>query len=288
MPSRLTSKPRQYNERDDHVLARRVFPMTLAIAGLSHVGHVRRSNEDLAWWDPALGAVAVADGMGGHNAGEVAARVAMDTVAAFLQESAGSVEMTWPFGINPAWSDAANRLATAVQLANRQVLEAASRQSEWAGMGTTVVAALLSSRRLTVVGVGDSRAYLLRDGVLEQLTRDNSWTATMLDRDPSLSAAELATHPMRHVLTSVVGGAEPLPILPREREVQAGDRLLLSTDGLHATIDGDPIAEVMRHAATPDLAARELVDLALAHGGPDNVTVVVAFVGEREPGAGRR
>ncbi len=278
-PLERSGRARRYNRWDEHsATTGLVAPVTIDVAGFSHPGHVRQANEDLAWWEPSLGALVVADGMGGHNAGEVAAQLAIEAVAAFLEQSVRGAEITWPYGINAAWSDSANRLFTAVTLANRRVREAAERRSDWSGMGTTVVAALLDRDRLTFVGVGDSRLYRVRAGVLDQLTRDDSFIASLIAKNPALSPAEFATHPMRHVLTSVVGGAECLDVTPEETPLRAGDRILLSTDGLHGVVEADRILDIVRAGATPADTVHTLVELALARGGPDNVTAVVAFV----------
>ena len=182
--------------------------MKLTAYGVTHPGRVRPNNEDALLWDASGGLFVVADGMGGHQAGEVASRMAVETVQSFLEASRGDHDLTWPFGFDPALSMNANRLVTAVRLANRKVFQAGEDKPDLAGMGTTIVVALIDNETLTFCGVGDSRIYLLSGNVLQQITHDDSWVATVLARDPEFDRAQLAHHPMRHVLTNVLGARE--------------------------------------------------------------------------------
>src|SRR5260370_5178131 len=128
----------------------------LSVHTVTHPGNVRDINEDAVLWDQTVGLIAVADGMGGHNAGEVASKMALETIRGFLHKSAVSDDFTWPFGVNPGISLAANRLLTAMKIANRRVLRASEERTEYIGMGTTVVAGLVEGQRLTFSSVGDS------------------------------------------------------------------------------------------------------------------------------------
>lgn len=252
--------------------------MTMTVAGRTHPGRVRRENQDAVCWDTALGLMLVADGMGGHNAGEVAARLAVDAIRSFLEQSASPPDIAWPFGVDPALSSDGNRLSTALRLANHRVVRAGEQQPGWAGMGTTVVAALVRGYTLTYVGVGDSRLYRWRAGTLDQLTIDDSWIVALQAQDPGVSRGALAAHPMRHVLTNVIGGRDPLEVHVRDTAVAAGDRLLLATDGLHGLVDDGDVSRLLGTGASADAIAQALIDLALAHGGSDNVSVVVGLV----------
>src|SRR6266581_3179663 len=176
----------------------------LKVCSRTHPGSVRTVNEDVALWDPALGLIAVADGMGGHNAGEVASRMAVDALQAFLEQSAGTGDITWPFGVDPELSFSANRLKNAVKVANVRVHRAAEQHPDYTGMGTTIVAALIEGARVTYAGVGDSRIYVWRDGEFVQVTADDSWIV-LLQKESGLQPGAFARHPMRHVLTSVIG-----------------------------------------------------------------------------------
>ena len=147
--------------------------------GVSDAGPVRDSNEDSFVSAPELGLFAVADGMGGHRAGEVAASLAIEAITAFISRSDEDEDVTWPYGIDRALSFHANRLMTAIRLANRRVFRTAENRDELSGMGTTIVAGLVDGDMLVFAGVGDSRIYSLADGALTQLTTDDSWIATL-------------------------------------------------------------------------------------------------------------
>ena len=153
--------------------------MVLAQA-VSDTGPVRKNNEDSWAVEDDLQLYVVADGMGGHSAGEVASRLAVEALVGFIRRSHEDTDVSWPYGVDPTLSLQANRLRTAINLANRRVFRAAESHDDYTGMGTTVVAALVARDRLIVGSVGDSRLYLLSRGVLAQLTKDDTWAATML------------------------------------------------------------------------------------------------------------
>jgi PPM family protein phosphatase len=241
--------------------------------GLTHPGNVRASNEDAMVWDEAIGFAAVADGMGGHQAGEVAARLALEALHHFLRKSADTTDFTWPFGINPAWSLTANRLMTGIKIANRRVYKQSEDGTDYLGMGTTVVAVLVEDSRVTFASIGDSRLYLLSGGTLRQLTEDDSWMV-MLAKEPGITPEALRAHPMRHVLTNVVG-AKPDVTFEVVEHPLAGDTLLLTSDGLHNAVSPELIAAVLTRQSDLRAAADELLTEALACDGNDNLTVVL-------------
>ena len=248
--------------------------------GVTHPGRVRKNNEDSLLSDPGLGLFLVADGMGGHNAGEVASRLAVEAIKGFLSRSAGGDDFTWPYGIDPRLSFAGNRLMTAIRLANRRVFKAGESRDEYTGLGTTIVAALIEDDALTFSGVGDSRIYVCASGTLEQITQDESWVATVLAREPGMEdAAALATHPMRHVLTNVLGAREQMEMQVGERTFAPGERLLLCSDGLHGALDDATLLGVLAASASANEAAEELVRLALERDGSDNITALVVEMG---------
>ena len=249
--------------------------MDLTVGSRTDTGPRKMKQDRVEWW-PELGLFVVADGMGGHNAGEVASHLAVAAIHQFIADSANGTDITWPFGIEIANSMDVNRLTTAVRLANRKVYEEGSRHAELSGMGTTVVAALVTGDRVAIASVGDSRIYRLRDGSLEQLTKDDTWLASVLgakeaeDADPA--------HPLRHVLTSVVGTRDDVKPGVREEQLVSGDTFVLCSDGVHGRLDSASITEVLQGAATaPDRAAR-LVDEALTRGSSDNATALVITV----------
>jgi protein phosphatase len=248
--------------------------MQLSAYGATHPGR-RASNEDALLVEPALGLFVVADGMGGHKAGEVASRIAVDAIRDFINESRASSDLTWPFGLDPELSIDANRLRTAVRVANERVLEASEQRSDYTGMGTTVVAVLATPERLVFVGVGDSRVYLWTHGNVQQLTEDDSWVATVLAREPGMTESALAQHPMRHVLTSVVGARADTEPHVAERPFVNGDVVLLCSDGLHGVLGSDEIASVLGSGRAVTEIPQVLVDTALTRGASDNVTAVV-------------
>jgi protein phosphatase len=243
--------------------------------GLSDAGLVRASNEDCFLANEELRLFIVADGMGGHSAGEVASRLAVEAVDGFMRRTHGDTEFSWPYGIDPALSLDGNRLRTAIHLANRRVFRAAESRDDYTGMGTTVVGALVSDGRLVIASVGDSRLYLLQAGAFVQLTQDDSWVATILARDPQVDRAALAHHPMRHVLTSVLGAREEVQVHVSERALADGNLVLLCSDGLYGPVDEDSIRALLLEGGELPAIARRLVQAALDRGGPDNVTAVL-------------
>jgi len=247
----------------------------LTVSSRSHPGSVRTINEDVALWDAGLGLLVVADGMGGHNAGEVASRLAVDTVRSVLEQSADGDDITWPFGVDPALSFTGNRLRTAVKMANARVHGAAQEDEEYTGMGTTIVAALVEGSQVTYAGVGDSRIYAWRGEGLLQLTADDSWIF-MLQKQSGLGPSAFEKHPMRHVLTSVIGARADVDVKVQEHVLLEGQTLLLCTDGLHGALPDHMIASALK--AEPDLerAANTLVETAVTRDGSDNVTLLLA------------
>ncbi len=247
----------------------------LTVASRTHPGRVRASNEDAWLWDERLAVVGVADGMGGHNAGEVASQLALEAFRSFLDESVSDRDLTWPFGFDTGRSVAANRLATAIKIANGRVYRAAEEHAAYSGMGTTFVAALFTASTLVYASVGDSRIYSFDGARLTRMTTDDSWVE-MLMRDSGLGASAFERHPMRHVLTSVVGARPALDVTAEERALADGQTIVLCTDGLHGAIADGDLEAVLKAEQDLDRAAAALVDAAVARDGRDNVTVALA------------
>jgi PPM family protein phosphatase len=252
--------------------------LKLTAHGVCHPGRVRTNNEDALFWDVPSGLFLVADGMGGHQAGEVASRMAVETISSFLEASRFDRDLTWPFGFDPALSLNANRLVTSVRLANRKIFQAGEEQPDQAGMGTTIVAALIENGNLTFCGVGDSRLYLLSGGLLTQLTHDDSWVATVLAREPGFDEAQVAQHPMRHVLTNVVGAREDTEVEVGDLPLSLGDMLLLCSDGLTGGLDDASMQILMTGPGDlPEITDR-LVQTSLERNGSDNITAVTVRI----------
>jgi PPM family protein phosphatase len=231
--------------------------MPLAAHGVTHTGR-RKTNEDSMLLDQSLGLFVVADGMGGHNAGEVASAIAVRTIHEYLQNA-------------PAATEAA--LSEAFALANEEVFAAAAGSPEYEGMGTTLVAAVVQDERIVFGSVGDSRIYVWQNGTLTQLTRDDSWVSRVLPDE--VSAEDVQRHPMRHVLTKVVGLHEDLEASVASAVLLRGDVLILCSDGLHGSLADARIAGTVTAESTVQDIAEQLVQQALTGGGTDNITVIV-------------
>jgi serine/threonine protein phosphatase PrpC len=244
--------------------------------GQTDVGRRRKLNEDNFVVDTEVNLFAVCDGMGGHNAGEVASKLAIEALTAFIRKSAGEEkDITWPYGLDKDLSFEANRLKTAIRLANKRVFKAADNREDYTGMGTTVVAALLSDSVLTIGSAGDSRCYLLRQGRLSQLTRDDSWVSAAW-AEGILSADEIDRHPLRNVITKAIGAKDTLDIDVVEHGLAPGDVALLCSDGLHAMLTDEQILKtVSPFPPTLEKAAAALIAAANEAGGKDNVSVVL-------------
>ena len=243
--------------------------------GQTDVGRRRKLNEDNFLVAPEPGLYAVCDGMGGHNAGEVASKMAIETLQAFIEKSHKEKEITWPYGLDVNLSFDGNRLKTAIKLANKKVFRAADNREDYTGMGTTVVAGLVSENTLTVGSAGDSRCYLLRAGQLSQLTRDDSWVSAALG-EGILNSDEIERHPLRNVITKAVGAKETIELDVVEQKLSPGDVALICSDGLHAMLNDEQIQQTLTpFPESLEVAAGKLIDAANEAGGKDNVSVVL-------------
>jgi len=242
---------------------------------VTDVGRKRKGNEDSHFVNPEQRLYVVADGMGGHAAGEVASRIAVDSINEFVCLTSGDEEITWPFGLDDSISYDGNRLKTAVRYANRKVLEATRECAEYEGMATTVAALLIDGDTANLAHVGDSRIYLVRAGHLRQLTSDHSWVNEQL-QSGVLTAEQARTHPLRNVVTRALGGRPDLQVDVQLYPIEPGDVLLLCSDGLTTMLSDEEIAELVVEAGGDvTRAADALVAEANARGGEDNITVVL-------------
>ncbi|MQA29021.1 MAG: SpoIIE family protein phosphatase [Luteitalea sp.] len=252
----------------------------LTAYGVSDIGPARKTNEDSFAADRQLQLLIVADGMGGHQAGEVASSLAVETIAAFVRRSEEVGECSWPYGIDPELSFCSNRLRTAIHLANHRIFRTAEEHDEYAGMGTTVVCGLISGNRLSVGHAGDSRLYVFAEGALTQVTADDTWEATVL-ADESSSSLPPHVHSMRHVLTNVLGARESAEVHLHEQELSGGETLLLCSDGLHNVVEDHELCALLSSEDPLVEIGARLIDAALRRGSRDNVTIVLArFTGD--------
>ena len=253
--------------------------MMLSWAVRTDPGLRRSSNEDSYCTREDLGLFVVADGMGGHAAGEVASRVAVDTIQTFIGETAGADKnRTWPFPFEPAISLEGNRLKAAFRLANRQIANAMADSADLRGMATTASAVLAGPHSACVAHVGDSRIYamdVVHGGTLRQITDDHSWVEEQV-RAGTMTSSAARQHPWRNVVTRALSGGSDPEIDTVELRPQAGERLLLCSDGLSGVVSHEVIAGILGdRKASLDAICERLIAAANEGGGPDNVTVLV-------------
>jgi protein phosphatase len=275
--------------------------LTVKAFGMTDKGRVRPTNEDqflsaeltkaMRIWQTSLPEskaqfgldrghlFLVADGMGGHLAGEHASALAVVAIEQFTLNT-----FKWFFDVNgPDAQKVLTQFQTALRQADARILEESTEHPELQGMGTTVTMAFQLDSQLCVVHVGDSRAYLYGGGGLYQLTQDHTLTAEMVRRG-ELRPEEVARHHLRHVITNVVGGAETgVQVEAHALHVGAGDRLLLCSDGLTEMVTDDAIATILESEADPEAACTKLVALANEAGGRDNVTVLIVRFDAADP-----
>jgi len=241
---------------------------------VSDVGRKRTHNEDSFALVESENLYLVADGMGGHASGEVASRMAIETMAEFFAATSADPEATWPYKMDKARGYDENRLVTGIKLANRRIYEAAQRETRLHGMGTTMVA-LLAVRDAMLIGhVGDSRVYRLRNGALEQLTEDHSLLNDYI-KMKSMTPEEIESFPHKNVIVRALGMKETVKVDAILDTPKPGDVYILCSDGLCGPASDEEIKEIMlKHKDLRD-SAQALIDRANEHGGPDNVTVVL-------------
>jgi serine/threonine protein phosphatase PrpC len=250
----------------------------LQLSALTDRGQVRAQNEDAVCILPDIGAALLADGMGGYRAGEVASRIAINVCTSFLQQGMREVDAR----SGDRWGRLSRLLRDTVIQANAAIVQASRREPDYAGMGTTLVATLFHHDRLLVAHVGDSRAYRLRGGLLEQVTRDHSHVQEQVDA--GLLTPEQARHaPNRNLVTRALGIDFALDVELNQFVTRAGDLYLLCSDGLSDMLDDAQIAALLQADAPLDQSAAALVGAANAAGGMDNVSVVLCRIVSCEP-----
>ena len=249
--------------------------MALRFGAATDRGRVRPNNEDRFVAESDLGFFAVIDGMGGHASGELASVTIAEAVTAFVRESAGDADKTWPIGLDPKLSVLANRLQIAIRIANRTLATRAQADASLDGSGATLAAVLFGHGELAISNVGDCRGYVLRNGGISQVTRDHSVIAEQLALG-LINPEAARRHPLRHVVTRAISGQPGITVDVVELTLAPGERLLLCSDGIHAVLTDKEIAALFSRRDRP---LQELCDAAIQltnqRGGPDNATVVV-------------
>lgn len=252
-----------------------VQPLRIEVAGQTDVGRKRTHNEDNFSIMAEFGLYVVADGMGGHASGEIASKMAVDTLHEFFASTADDPERTWPYKMDRSKGYEENRLITGIKLCNLRIYEQSQRESKQRGMGTTLVALFAVEDGVYVAHVGDSRVYRVRKDELEQLTEDHS-LLNDYKKMKHLTDDEVANFPHKNVIVRALGMKDTVKVDTRFENPQPGDTMLLCTDGLCGPVSDQEIRSIV--LSTPDLAAasQKLIETANENGGPDNVTCVLA------------
>ena len=249
--------------------------------GATDVGKKRSNNEDAFAILDSIRLYMVADGMGGHSSGEIASRLAVEEVSSFFREVELTEDSTWPYSYDDTVSFAANKLRTAIAGANRRIQDYARENPRSHGMGTTIVSVLVDGDKMTMLHVGDSRAYVLKKGKLTLLTTDHSWINDQVSHG-FLTQKEAVNHPFRNVITRALGTKDQANPDVQEIKLDGGERFLLCTDGLNSMVGDEKIREVLETNSSLEAAANRLIELANENGGEDNITVVILDVAKED------
>lgn len=250
----------------------------ISSAVLTHPGLRREQNEDSYSRRDDLSLYMVADGMGGHAAGEVASKIAVETIESFLTDTKDEdPNRTWPFPYDSTLSITGNRLKAAFRLANRKISAAMDANDALRGMATTAAAVLIGREKPVVAHVGDSRIYLWRGKELMQVTADHSWVSEQV-RSGVMTEADARRHPWRNVVTRALAGGEDPEVDIAEFDLQKGDRVLICSDGLSSVVTRETLVDILGKNDDLDTTCTALIDAANKAGGPDNITVAMLSV----------
>jgi serine/threonine protein phosphatase PrpC len=253
--------------------------MRVRFAGDSNVGMKRAHNEDSFYLPESERLAIVADGMGGHASGEVASRMAVDTIAGFFKATQEEQQLTWPFKMDKGHRYDVNRMVTAIKLANLKIHEQAQKDPRCHGMGTTVVSALFVDDALVVGHVGDSRLYRKRDNMFEQITEDHSLLNDYI-KMKHLSPDEIAAFPHKNVIVRALGMKDTVQVDVHVDAPRMGDVYLICSDGLSGMIKDEEMAEIAMSDRDLDVVCERLITTANKNGGLDNITVVAVRLEE--------
>jgi len=256
------------------------FPLDekrVRFSGATNIGRKREHNEDSIALPTTMRLAIVADGMGGHASGEVASRMAVDTIAGFFKVTQDDQQLTWPFKMDHGNRYDVNRMVTAIKLANLKIHEQAQKDPRCHGMGTTVVSTLLLDRAMVVGHVGDSRLYRRRDGAFKQITEDHSLLNDYI-KMKNLSPDEIAAFPHKNVIVRALGMKNTVQVDVLVEQPRLGDVYVLCSDGLSGMVTDTDIAEAVANERDLNKLCDRLISMANGNGGLDNVTVVAIRV----------
>jgi serine/threonine protein phosphatase PrpC len=248
--------------------------MKIRYAAKTDVGQKRNHNEDYFSLIEDEQLFIVADGMGGHASGEVASKMAAETVGEFYQRTKDE-EATWPYKVDRSLSYIENRLVCGIKLANFRIYESANRDIRYKGMGTTIVAAMIKGDKIYLAHVGDSRCYRIRGPKIEQLTRDHSLLEDYKEAKPDMTEEEQRNFPHKNVITRALGMRDTVQVDVKPHQIMDGDYYVMCSDGLSGMVEDDQIREIIQKTKTLERVVEELVDHANRAGGTDNITTLV-------------
>lgn len=248
--------------------------MRIRYAAKTDVGMKRTHNEDYFSLLEDEKLFIVADGMGGHSSGEVASRMATETVSEFYKRTKDE-EATWPYKMDRNLTYTENRLVCGIKLSNYKIYEAASKHVQYKGMGTTIVTALLNGNQISLAHVGDSRCYRLRNGTIQQVTRDHSLLEDYRDAKPDMTEEEERNFPHKNVITRALGMRETVEVDIKTEEVKDGDLYLLCSDGLSGMLSDAMLLQILASSDSLEYIVNELIDQANRAGGTDNITTLI-------------
>lgn len=254
--------------------------MEIKAAGKTNIGLVRKQNEDDFFIDESLGLLAVADGMGGHAAGRVASKMATNFMKRYFKKKVAT-SSTRNRELQGDYSEITNELALSIHTANQAIYEAAQRMPGFKGMGTTIAAVQVKGDRLSIAHIGDSRVYLIRAGNIEQLTDDHSVVCEQVKRE-LITREEAVKSEIKNILTRALGINDQVEVDLSEMNLAPNDSLLLCTDGLSNMVDDEMMLTIVTATKDPALACEQLVSMANANGGKDNITVIIAYIRKKD------
>lgn len=247
--------------------------------GKTDVGMKRELNEDNFTVLSDEGVFVVADGMGGHNAGEVASEIAIKTITEFFKASSLDEDMTWPYKLDPSLSLDANKLMVGIKFANRKIFKSASANTSYAGMGTTVVSILTRAgeKDIYVAHVGDSRCYCFYNGEVSQVTEDHSLLNEYI-KAGQITKEQAKNFPHKNVIMRALGMKDNVLVEIQKRTTKPGEIYILCSDGLSDMVPENTMSEILSKGLSLDESAQILIDTANANGGKDNITVILVKV----------